>query len=67
MESLSPGDSGPLTPSALEKSQKQTAQRKQAQSGVAVPGSAPRSPGHSRGRVRSALAGARHPDAAAAA
>lgn len=55
-----PGITGPLTPSALERSQKQTAQRKQAQSGAAVPGLAPRFPAGSPGCVRSALAGARH-------
>lgn len=50
-----PRDSGPLTTSALEKSQKQTAQCKQEQSAAAVPGTAPRPPGRSGGRVRSAL------------
>jgi hypothetical protein len=46
MESLSPGDSGgPLTPSALEKSQKQTVQRKQAQSGAGSAGLSSQVPG----------------------
>lgn len=40
-----PGIAGPLTPSALEKSQKQTAQRKQAQSGAGGAGLSSQVPG----------------------